>query len=392
MANRYWVGGAGTWDESSTSHWSASSGGATGASVPTVSDAVFFNANSGSGTVTVTPSSYISLYCASLDFTGFVGTFDSADAGGNFTFFVYGNVTLSSGGTYYVSAGSGYFYGHGFGVVMVGTGTFTSVGKTINILYIGDGSTPTTTTLGDNLSIQPGSGSGMVGTFQVNNGTFNANNFNIQTQDFSAFDPGAGNSITINMGSGTWQLWDDGTGFGWNINFGIPVTGGTLTINPGTSTIQMGGTTSSPGPVFNGIGYTYYNLTITGKVQRIAGNNTFNTIAGNYIAGTRTISFVAGSTQTVSNFTVSGSSGSLWTLNSAITGTRWNLSKASGTVSVDYLSIRDSNATGGATWYAGANSTDGGNNSGWTFTAPPSPSGPVAIGTGITIGGGITIG
>jgi hypothetical protein len=41
---------------------------------------------------------------------------------------------------------------------------------------------------------------------------------------------------------------------------------------------------------------------------------------------------------------------------------------------VDYLSIKDSNATGGATWYAGANSVDAGNNTGWIFTAPPSPS------------------
>lgn len=41
MPNRYWVGGAGTWDASSTTHWSASSGGASGASVPTSSDSVF---------------------------------------------------------------------------------------------------------------------------------------------------------------------------------------------------------------------------------------------------------------------------------------------------------------------------------------------------------------
>jgi hypothetical protein len=390
MADRYWVGGTGTWDESSTSHWSASSGGATGASVPTVSDAVFFNANSGSGTVTVNPT--IPLYCASLDFTGFVGTFDSADSCVYGLFFVSGNVTLSSGGTYYVSAGSG-GPGQGFGVIMLGTGTFTSVGKTINVLYTGDpsGSTPTTTTLGDNLSIQPGTNSGAQFTFAVLNGTFNANNFNIQAQDFITGDPGYGNSITINMGSGTWQLWDDGYGYGWNINFGSPITAGTLTINPGTSTIQMG-STSSAATAFTGGGYTYNNLTITGNVYGIYGNNTFNTIAGNYIAGTKTISFEAGSTQTVSNFTVSGSSGSLWTLNSTSPGTQFTLSKASGTVSLDYLSIQDSNATGGAAWYAGTNSTNVSNNTGWIFTAPPAPGGQtVTIGPGISLGAGVSI-
>jgi len=75
----------------------------------------------------------------------------------------------------------------------------------------------------------------------------------------------------------------------------------------------------------------------------------------------------------VTNFNVSGTAGNLVTLQSTTSGTQFTLSKASGTVSRDYLSIKDSNATGGATWYAGANSTNVSNNSGWTFTAPPAP-------------------
>ena len=56
MADRYWVGGTGTWDGTSTTNWSASSGGAGGASVPTAADNVFFDANSnvGTGAFTVT--------------------------------------------------------------------------------------------------------------------------------------------------------------------------------------------------------------------------------------------------------------------------------------------------------------------------------------------------
>lgn len=52
MANRYWVGGAGTWDTTSTTHWSDTSGGPSGFSAPTISDDVFFDANSGTGVVT----------------------------------------------------------------------------------------------------------------------------------------------------------------------------------------------------------------------------------------------------------------------------------------------------------------------------------------------------
>lgn len=54
MATRFWVGGSGTWDAADTSHWSATSGGASGASVPTSSDTVTFDSNSGAAaTVTI---------------------------------------------------------------------------------------------------------------------------------------------------------------------------------------------------------------------------------------------------------------------------------------------------------------------------------------------------
>jgi hypothetical protein len=54
---------------------------------------------------------------------------------------------------------------------------------------------------------------------------------------------------------------------------------------------------------------------------------------------------------------------------SSTPGSQATLSKATGVVSCDYLSIQDSNATGGAKWYAGANSLDVSNNTGWIFAA-----------------------
>ena len=53
MANRFWVGGSGTWDGASTANWSATTGGASGASAPVAADFVFFDANSGTGTCTI---------------------------------------------------------------------------------------------------------------------------------------------------------------------------------------------------------------------------------------------------------------------------------------------------------------------------------------------------
>jgi hypothetical protein len=97
MADRYWVGGSGSWN--STAKWSTTSGGSGGASVPTSADNVIFDTNSGSGTahytVTVTDNST----CANLTFSpetavgvtqfvvsnGFVitGTFSTSSTEGN---------------------------------------------------------------------------------------------------------------------------------------------------------------------------------------------------------------------------------------------------------------------------------------------------------------------
>ena len=51
MATYYWVGGAGTWNNSATTNWASSSGGAGGAGVPTSADNVIFDSFSGSGTI-----------------------------------------------------------------------------------------------------------------------------------------------------------------------------------------------------------------------------------------------------------------------------------------------------------------------------------------------------
>lgn len=53
MAARFWVGGTGTWDNSTTTHWSATTGGAGGAAVPVPGDNVTLDGASGGGTVTV---------------------------------------------------------------------------------------------------------------------------------------------------------------------------------------------------------------------------------------------------------------------------------------------------------------------------------------------------
>ena len=63
MANRFWVGGSGTWDASTTTNWSATTGGAGGASVPVPLDYAVFDANSGTGVCTVSGTPPTFYYC-----------------------------------------------------------------------------------------------------------------------------------------------------------------------------------------------------------------------------------------------------------------------------------------------------------------------------------------
>jgi hypothetical protein len=318
---RYWVGGTGTWDGTNTTNWASSSGGAGGASVPDSTKNAFFDANSGGGTVTLDyDGSGTYPECSSLICTGFTGSIDNA----SLPLFVNGDVTLSSGGDFTL------LY-----VTIFANCTFTSVGNSVSQIDVEVGAT---LTLADDL-VDVYNGLYVYGTFTTNN-------FNVTSN--TVYVDG-----TLNMGSSTFTVSD------WYVGAGV-------TINAGTSTISMTITAT----IFDGGGQAYYNLNI-GNTVSLSGNNTFNTISNS--TQPITINFDAGSTQTVTNFNVSGTAGNLVTLQSTTPGVQFTLSKASGTVSRNYLSIKDSAATGGAAWYAGANSTNVSNNTGWTFTAPPVP-------------------
>ena len=136
MANRYWVGGTGTWSTSSTTHWSASTGGASGASVPTTADSVFFD-QAGTYTVTCTGAS------TCLNITVSAGTVTFA-AGFNFNIAVSmslvagtiwnasGTVTFSSTTTGRTITTNGVTFGNG-NWVLNGVGGDWTLGSALNL-------------------------------------------------------------------------------------------------------------------------------------------------------------------------------------------------------------------------------------------------------------------
>lgn len=88
----YWVGGSGTWNNVNATNWASSSGGAGGAGVPTITDAVNFDANSGTA-VTVTVASTA---------TALNATINKADI----TLSLSGNLTMGATGFVLLTAGT----------------------------------------------------------------------------------------------------------------------------------------------------------------------------------------------------------------------------------------------------------------------------------------------
>ncbi len=274
----------------------------------------------------------------------------------------------SSTMTLSTSANTPTIYGNwinGTGTTLTGTGGMTFAGRvTQDITSAGKSFTQILSfnSPSGTVRLQDAFNSGSAGVHTLFAGTFDCNGYNATWFRFST---SGSLSKTYSVGSGTTTV----TGGGVNaFNMGA----GTNVSVTGTGTISL---TSASAQTFSGGGIqTYPTLNQGGAgALTITGSNGFTDITNTYSAtGATTITFTAGTTQTVSNFTATGTVGKVLTINSSSAGSAATLSKASGTVSVDYMSIRDSTATGGASWYAGANSTNVSGNTGWIFTAPPS--------------------
>jgi hypothetical protein len=281
-----------------------------------------------------------------LNFTGYAGTLGEV-----LIIIVYGNLTLSTGMSLTASTFTWRFR------ATSGTQQITTNAKTLDFPVDFNG-------VGGTFQLQDALTMGSTRKADLINGTLDLNGKTLTVG--AGFQTSAGTkNLTFNGGTLVCPAATT-TAFQNSAPTGFTTTAGT-----GTGTISM---TAATAKTFVGGGSTF-NCTLNqggaGDLT-ITGSNTFSNITNTVQPAS--ILFTAGTTSTFTDFSLSGTSGNLITIGS-VTAASHTLSKASGTVSADFLSISRSTATGGAGWYAGANSTDGGNNSGWIFTAPPAPSG-----------------
>jgi hypothetical protein len=248
----------------------------------------------------------------------------------------YGSYTLGSGVT--VSGTSNQIFAGR------GTMVFTTAGKAITFTT-GTNAVTGTLRLGDAITSSL--------DIDVTSGTFNADNNNVTIRSLGANGNG---TKTITLGSGLWTV----TSF-WN------APGANTTVSPSTATISM---TSASAKTFQGGGYSWPTLNQGGAgVLTIAQSSTFANITDTVQPAT--VRLTAGTTQTISIFSMSGTSGNLITLDTTVAGTRANINLTNVTSGIDYLAVRDIAVSDPNKFYVGANSTDSGNNVNVYFTDTP---------------------
>ena len=353
----YWnLAAGGLWTATA---WATTSIGAPAdANFPLPQDTCIFSTTGLNDGATVTFNTDTPPYVGTLDMSARVVTsFDmilsispTTSSFPDFGVQIYGNLIFGTGCSF-----AGTAFRQSFGFYGRTTQLFTSAGitSTAGVLV---NAPSTIVQLQDNFTCSKAYNDGVA----VVRGTFDANGFNVTLTDAAGGVRANSGTATraIVIGSGTWTI--SGTA-PWTVtSSGMTVTG--------TGTIALDSASSK---TFAGGGCNYSGITVDNAgagALVVTGSNTIGTLS-NSVQPT-TFSFTAGTTQTITNWSVSGTLGNLVTIQSA-TAASHTLSKSTGTVSADYLTISRSTATSsGATWYAGANSTNGGNNSGWVFTAP----------------------
>lgn len=364
-ATQYWkttTTGTKTW--STAGNWFLATNGGGGAGrVPLPQDDVVFDENSIGAASTIVQTDGMPRIGRNIDWTGVTNapkmTVITSDA------WVFGSMTYGSGMT--TSGGN-----ITLKMMARSSVTITSRGTVlIHRLYLG--ATGGTFTLQDALTLSGGNSPSFRIGVDSQAVTFSSSGFSVTVPGIIVVG-----SATASFGASQVTIAGDSSAS----------YGGSFQADAGATVSFSGGEikftdTSALAKTFAGGGKTYNLVWFapgagTGTFQ-ITGSNTFGELRDDGTAA-HSILFTAGTTQTIGTWSVRGNSGALITIGS-ITAAGHTLSKASGAVAADYLSISRSTATGGASWYAGANSTDGGNNSGWIFAPPPWG--------GLWIGGGL---
>lgn len=326
------------WNLTGAQFWTATAWATTSGGTPALNNfplpqdtAIFDNAGAASD-ITIQPLANVGTINASARTTAMTLNFN-AFAG------IYGNFTNGTGLTFVGSFALNF--------LARGVQTFTPAGATVAAV-----ASPS-----PNIVLTLGGAFICTGTITLTStASFDASSYSVTAGTIAAA------TGTVNLGTASWTI--TGSGTCWNTP--------TSTITGTAEIILSNNTTTARN--FRGGSNTYGKLTIGGNTSTST-TNIFETNTFAEIASTKTVAHTIvfpNVTTTVGAFSVRGTAGNLVTLaRTGASGTFTLAKSGGGVVDTDYLSISNSTASPINTWYAGANSTNGGGNTNWTFTAAP---------------------
>ena len=333
MANRYWVGGSGTWGASSTTNWSTTSGGASGASVPTVADVAIFD--------------QAATYTVAINGPGNRTALALLNTAGTVTF--AGGAGLRLGGLT-LTATAVWDRTESLYFTIAGTHTIDTKGVTFSSLNITFDSVGTTWTLASDFV-------GVDNGVTVGSGLLDLNGFTFSTNAIFLYAYGPSyepvdtelrmNSSTLSTNAFVIEMLP------WPSTAVPVITGpGTIELFGGPSyPIYFGWTTYLPPDPADTRIVAFPTVQHTGEgILIIAGASTFESFESSSTAGA--VTFTAGTTYTFGAFDVNGAPAALKTLTAQSDG---------------YTEATQATLSKSTPWLVGANSVDAGNNTGLTF-------------------------
>ncbi|MCB9331717.1 MAG: hypothetical protein H6574_11585 [Lewinellaceae bacterium] len=355
----YWVGGSGDWND--PAHWSLSSGGSGGQCVPTPYDDIFFDAGSGLGAGSFIDADNAISYCRDMTWTGISGNPQFRTSSNNNKLYIFGSLSLAPAMDYAYN-GEVYFMGNSTGKTILLAGhAFPNV-----VFFIGEGSD---WTMLDEFSTNQ-TLILISGTIYTNDQTVTVRHLSVEC-NYNNQPPG------LYLGASTVHV----LGYG----FYVCDTYANTVFDAGTSTIILYGQYGN----VNGCGHTFNNVIFKGDNGQLqCGQQTFNAVIfekNGMIGGSNTfqsLTFAPGhtyiltsnTTQTIAplgNFIAEGYGGFPIEIKSTTLGQQATLHKDGDPICLDFLYLTDMAASGSGFSYAGANSDDVFNNSGWIFGACP---------------------
>lgn len=340
---RYWRGGTGTWDLTTTTNWSDTSGGAGGFSVPTSVDNVIFDSASNATAYTVTCTATL-LRCANLTFAAPAS--GAVTWAGTAAMAIHDSFALPATGLTRTFNGALNFTGTGAGKTITTNGVILNAALNIN----GFGSTWNLNS-GINLTLN---------SIIVTNGTLNTGIYNHTLVGLSSVNY---NDRTINLGSSTLTLSTSNI-----IEFTIPIN---LTFTCESSTINATGSGAcnfiGGGQTFNTVSLAY--ATVTSNIT-ISGDNIFNNLTVSAPSSSGLLNTVLSGNQTITGtLTCSGATPTRRIfIKSDIAGRQRTLNVAAWTTPTD-CDVQDVLVTGAVAPLATTRFGDCKGNSGITFPA-----------------------